>query len=81
MDDPPERSDDPGIVKVGSIRPAFSLSSFPNVQTEQSRTDRAMYHRFKYTMEVNFRSKDGILSFDATVGDKVIAHAYLDLDS
>ncbi|KAK2834840.1 hypothetical protein FQN49_006865 [Arthroderma sp. PD_2] len=79
LDEPPEREDHHRVVKVGEISPAFSTSTFNDFQTRKSTADGLTYHRFNYTIEVNFRSKGGILSFAATSEGKVIADAALGL--
>ncbi|EZF96900.1 hypothetical protein H113_03002 [Trichophyton rubrum MR1459] len=79
MDEPPEREDHHRVVKVGEICPAFSTSTFNDFQTRKSTSDGQTYHRFNYTIEVNFRSKGGILSFAATSEGRVIADAALGL--
>ncbi|KAK2733112.1 hypothetical protein FQN57_002304 [Myotisia sp. PD_48] len=80
IDDPPEREDHHRVEKVGSICPAFNTSSFQDFQTQRSSGDGVTYHRFNYAIEVNFRSKGGILSFAATSEGKVITDATLQLD-
>ncbi|RAL13363.1 Hsp70 family protein [Aspergillus homomorphus CBS 101889] len=74
--DAPERMDDDGVYKVGSIIVDFAqvdLALFP-VKTREGRK----VYRLEYNIRVTFGAQDGLLKFEATCQGKTIGRTSID---
>lgn len=68
-DDPPDRVDDLNVRREGTITTRFK-SKDEAVESKYSLNKDKMLYNFRYTVEVDFRSSEGILGFKSFKGEK-----------
>lgn len=68
-DEPPERVDDLNVRREGTITTRFK-SKDEAVESKYNLNKDKMLYNFKYTVEVDFRSSEGILGFKSFKGEK-----------